>query len=241
MASMLRAAEEVCRQASGVRSPLVRVLTWNLFHGRTVPNSGRSRFNDFAAMLGGWAWDLALLQETPPWWPEPLARACGADRRLVLTSRNRLLPLRRAISDRNPDLLKANGGGCNAILVRGQSVLDHRTLRLARWPEGRWAHGVRLDGGAWAVNLHATTNAPKRATKECRHAAVVAHDWAGRTPLVFGGDLNLKGRPELPSLEHVAGNHVDHLLVSGFTPAGRAQVLDRGALSDHPPVAIDLA
>jgi endonuclease/exonuclease/phosphatase family metal-dependent hydrolase len=219
----------------------VRVLTWNLFHGRTVPSSGRSQLRAFAAMLDGWEWDVALLQETPPWWPEPLGQACGASQRRVLTSRNWLLPLRRAISDRNPDLLKANGGGCNAILVRGQDVLDHRTLRLTWLPEARWAHGVRLPGGTWVVNLHATTNAPVRAMKECRHAATVAHDWAGRASLVLGGDLNLKGRPELPGLEHVAGNHVDHILVAGLRPAGRAQVLDRGTLSDHPPVVIDLA
>lgn len=217
------------------------MLTWNLFHGRTVPGSGRSRFDDFAAALDGWAWDVALLQEVPPWWPEPLARACRADSRRVLTSRNWLLGLRRLVSDRDPDLLKANGGGCNAILVRGERVLEHRTLRLARLPERRWAQGVRLSGGAWVVNLHATTRAPARAAAECRHAATVAHDWADHAPLVLGGDLNLSGRPELPGLRHVAGNHVDHVLVSGLEPAGLGEVLDRGTLSDHPPVAVDLA
>ena len=40
----------------------------------------------------------------------------------MLTSRNWLLFLRRAISVRNPDLLKSNGGGCNAILVRGGGI-----------------------------------------------------------------------------------------------------------------------
>jgi len=217
------------------------VLTWNLFHGRSVPNVGRSQLGAFATTLGAWAWDIALLQEVPPWWPEPLARVAGArEWRRVLTSRN-WPALRRAVSDRNPDLLKANAGGCNVILVRGQGVLEHQTLRLAWLPERRWAHGVRLTSGAWAVNLHATTNAPARAAEECRRAAMVAHDWAGRAPLVLGGDLNLAGRPELPGLRHVAGNHVDHILVSGFEPTGRGEVLDRGSLSDHPPVAVDLA
>src|SRR5881397_2221825 len=97
----------------------MRVLSWNLFHGRAVPSAGRALLGEFSAALEGWAWDVALLQEVPPWWPEPLAAACGAEWRRVLTSRNCLLPLRRAIAERAPDLLKASGGGSNAILVRG--------------------------------------------------------------------------------------------------------------------------
>jgi endonuclease/exonuclease/phosphatase family metal-dependent hydrolase len=223
----------------------VRVLTWNLFHGRSVPPSGRSLSDEFAAALGGWEWDVALLQEVPPWWPEPLAQATGAEQRTVLTSRNWLLPLRRAISSRNPDILKSNGGGSNAILVRGGGIRDHRTRRLTLWPERRMAHGVLLPSGAWVVNLHATTeprSEEKPRTKaDCARALAAAREWAAGAPLVFGGDLNLKGRPELPGLRHVAGNHVDHILVDGFEPAGRGQVLDRGILSDHPPVAVTLA
>jgi endonuclease/exonuclease/phosphatase family metal-dependent hydrolase len=222
----------------------MRVLTWNLFHGRSVPPSGRSLLAEFADALAGWEWDVALLQEVPPWWPDPLARAARAEQRTVLTSRNWLLPLRRAISSRNPDILKSNGGGANAILVRGGGIRDHRTRRLTWLPEQRWAHGVRLASGAWVVNLHATTQPDSedkpRTKADCAKALAAAREWAGGAPLVFGGDLNLKGRPELPGLRHVAGNHVDHILVDGFEAAGRGEVLDRGPLSDHPPVAVTL-
>ena len=51
--------------------------------------------------------------------------AANANERHVLTSRNFGLALRRAICERNPDILKANGGGANAILVRG-AIHDHR-------------------------------------------------------------------------------------------------------------------
>ncbi len=102
----------------------------------------------FARALAEWEWDVALLQEVPPWWPEPLAAATDANQRHVRTSRNLGLPLRRAISERNPDILKANGGGANAILVRG-AIHDHRKQRLTWWPERRYAHAVadrpRLD------------------------------------------------------------------------------------------------
>jgi endonuclease/exonuclease/phosphatase family metal-dependent hydrolase len=224
----------------------VRVLTWNLFHGRSVPPSGRQLFSEFAGMLRAWEWDVALLQEVPPWWPSKLAAACEADERTVLTSRNWLLPLRRAISARNPDILKSNGGGSNAILVRGDAIVDHRTLELTRVPERRMAHGVRLAGGTWVANLHATTRSNSkdvpRNWNESRLAAETARAWAAGAPLIFGGDLNIRGTPELPELTRVGGHYVDHVFVgSGLRGSGRPQVLQRGTLSDHDPILVEVS
>jgi endonuclease/exonuclease/phosphatase family metal-dependent hydrolase len=215
----------------------VRVLTWNLYHGRSRPPSGRSLGAEFAAALAGWEWDVALLQEVPPWFPPKLADAARAAFRMQLTARNHLLALRRAISVRNPDVLRSLGGGCNAILVRGAPILEHRSERLRRVPEGRWVHGVRLPDG-WVVNVHAH-NHPETATRaDCERAIAAMRSWG---PLVvFGGDVNLK-HPSFPGLLHVAGNHVDHLFTDGRPAAGKGQVLDRGTLSDHPPVAVTLA
>ena len=223
----------------------MRVLSWNVFHGRSVPPSGRGLLNAFADRLTAWEWDVALLQEVPPWWPPLLARACGADQRLVLTSRNCGLWLREAVSVRNPDVLKANGGGCNAILARDVAIAEHRTERLAWLPERRWMHGVRLESGLWVVNLHASTRkgsktAPKTRA-EVRHAGGTGLAWAGGAPLVIGGDLNLPDPGELPGLHHVAGHWVDHVYASGLHAAGEPEVLDRGPLSDHAPVAVELA
>src|SRR5688572_10452974 len=174
-----------------IRSRRMRVLTWNLYHGRSRPSSGRPLLNEFATALDGWAWDVALLQEVPPWWPPMLARACRAEERTQLTSRNWLLPVRRAISERNPDILKSNGGGANAILVRGR-ILEHRSLQLRRAPEGRWVHGVRLADGAWAVNVHSHNHPAALALADTRKAIEAARDWARGAPLIFGGDINLK-------------------------------------------------
>src|SRR5690349_13773410 len=159
----------------------MQALTWNLYHGRSLKPSGRSLLNEFAQTLAGWEWDVALLQEVPPWWPEPLARAAHANARWVLTSRNFGLPIRRAISTRDPDLLKANGGGCNAILVRGASHM-HRGVRLTWRPERRWAHGVELADGTWVVNVHASTG--PRARRDTERA--LNGPWG--SPLLFGGD-----------------------------------------------------
>jgi endonuclease/exonuclease/phosphatase family metal-dependent hydrolase len=217
----------------------VRVLTWNLFHGRSKPPSGRSLLAEFAAALAGWEWDVALLQEVPPWWPAPLAEAAGAQAHVQRTSRNLLLPLRRAIASRKPDLLKANGGGSNAILVRG-IVHEHRAVRLRRFPERRWVHGVRLGDNSWAANIHAHNRPEAAARADCERALDAALGWAAGVPLVFGGDLNLHW-PAFPGLVHVAGNDVDHLFTDGRPAAGPAEVLERGVLSDHAPVAVTLA
>ena len=189
--------------------------------------------DEFAAALADWEWDVALLQEVPPWWPPRLA----AQQRTQLTSRNWLLPVRRWISERNPDILKSNGGGSNAILVRGGEILEHRAERLRRRPEARWVHGVRLAEG-WFVNVHSQNHPEELALADTQAAIAAARAWG--SPLIFGGDVNLKRPPAFPGLVHLGGNHVDHLFSDG-RPAARREVLDRGALSDHPPVAVTLA
>ena len=96
----------------------MRVLTWNLFHGRAV-RGRRPLLAKYATTIAGSEW-IALLQEGPQWWPPILAAAAGATA-AAPTSRNSWLPLRRAIASRAPDLLKADGGGANAILARIRS------------------------------------------------------------------------------------------------------------------------
>ncbi len=136
---------------------------------------------------------MALLQEVPPWWPPMLAEAAGAQERTQLTSRNWLLPLRRAISDRNPDILKSNGGGSNAILVRGQ-----RSSSTARCGcgAGRRRAGCTACGWptGWVVNVHSHNHPEELALADTRMAIAAAREWAGDAPLVFGGDVNLKRR-----------------------------------------------
>ena len=222
----------------------LRVLTWNLFHGRAVPEQRRSLLPDFTERIAGWEWDVALLQEVLPWWPAALGEASGAHARMALTSRNIVPPLQRLLAESRPDVYRSWAGGCNAILVRGGGILEHRTERLALKPERRMMHGVRLESGVWVVNLHATTRkgskeAPQTRA-ELRFAAGTGLAWAGGAPLVLGGDLNLPDPGEQTGLRHVAGHWVDHVYVSGFEPAGKAEVLERGTLSDHKPVAVDL-
>jgi endonuclease/exonuclease/phosphatase family metal-dependent hydrolase len=224
----------------------MRVVTWNLFHGRSLPPARESLLARFAAKLDEWEWDVALLQEVPPWWPAPLAQACAAEQRSALTSRNSLLALRRALAERRPELLKANGGGCNAILSRVPIAAD-TTLRMRLWPERRVAQLLRLGDGTCLVNFHASTR-PARAEEELARLWERALAWAGMAPLILGGDLNLRA-PRAPGdeVEHVAGQGVDHLFARGFALA-RARALDReiewhgqrSELSDHAPLQASL-
>jgi endonuclease/exonuclease/phosphatase family metal-dependent hydrolase len=216
----------------------LRLLTWNIFHGRAVPPAGRELLREFADELFGWEWDVALLQEVPPWWPEQLAARPGVYQRSVLTSRNGLLPVRRALASRWPDLMRSQGGGANTILVRDWGIAEHRAVRLCRLPERRWMHAVRLEpAGVWVGNLHCS-GADRRASREAARAGAALLAWAGGSPAILGGDFNLL-TPVVDGFADAGGYYVDHVLASGaLGTIGSTRALAAGRLSDHRPVAV---
>ena len=215
------------------------VLSWNVYHGRAVPPAGRDLYPGFAAALRSWAWDVALLQECPPWWPAQLAVDCDARERHALTARNLFLPVRKLIARRWPDVIKSNGGGCNAILVRGDTEpADHRFAVLRARPERRVVHGVRL-GDTWIANLHAQVWSEERAQADAAAAAAHVLAWAGDAPIVLGGDFNTPA-PRAPGLTDLGGHKVDRILARGWTAASPVKTLDHGHLSDHAPILGDL-
>ena len=219
----------------------LRVVTWNLFHGRSLPPRNHDLMHLFAERLRTWEWEVALLQEVPPWWGPHLAAACDADQRTALTSRNQLLPLRRAIARRWPEAIKSGGGGANAILVRGARIELHARRRLCLWPERRVVHAVRDDRGRWFANLHATVHDDPRARREIALAGETALRWAHGAPLIVGGDLNVRDPAPPAPLTHLAGHGVDHLYGAGRAiraPGARRELLDRGDLSDHAPLRV---
>jgi hypothetical protein len=201
----------------------VRVITWNVFHGRDAPpdrtlHTWRSRlfrtteqnethvqvnrnlYSEFAGLIREADWDLMLLQEFPPRWARTLAAECRADAQLALTSRNSLAPLRRAIARHNPDLIGAGEGGSNLTLVRGHGIAERRELVIrSRIPERRVMAFTRLESGMCVANLHATNNNPTLASDEVRLAAERATEWSDGAPIVLGGDLNVRPdrRPDL--------------------------------------------
>ncbi len=198
----------------------MRVLSWNLYHGRDFPPDpalftlrsrllrrternathvqvNRPLLEEFIRVLDGLAWDVALLQEAPPrWFGELLRRTVSVGVR-ALTSRNVCSPVQGVLADWNPDLIAAWEGGSNQILLRPPGrILEHRLLTVARRPERRRIHWARVelaDGRTLCVaNLHASAGRPAQAAAEVVAAAGAAVEWSGPAPLVFGGDFNLR-------------------------------------------------
>ncbi len=260
-------------------------ITWNLFHGRDFPpdpelRSWRSRLlridernathvqvnrdltNEFATLLAGAAWDVALLQECPPRFAAPLARACAAEAHRVLTSRNSLGALRGLLARQNPDLIASGEGGSNLTLVRVPGrlggIAERRAMAIHEGPPERRAMALtRTASGVCVANLHATNDRPKLATEDVLRAARAATEFAGGAPLVFGGDLNLRPAEDPGVFERLredfglaapsAPRAIDHLLTRGlevlepptpWPPERRELPLEGRALrlSDHAPV-----
>jgi endonuclease/exonuclease/phosphatase family metal-dependent hydrolase len=260
-------------------------IAWNLFHGRDFPpdpglRSWRSRLlridqrnathvqvnrdlrAEFATLLATAAWDVALLQECPPRFAAPLARACSAEAHRALTSRNSLGPLRALLARQNPDLMASGEGGSNLTLVRVPGrlggIAERRELAIHEGaPERRAMALTRTASGVCVANLHATNDAPDLAGEDVLRAARAADEFAGDAPLIFGGDLNLRPAEDPAVFERLredfglaaptAPRAIDHLLSRGlevldppaaWPPERRELPLDGRALrlSDHAPV-----
>ena len=200
----------------------MRVLSWNLYHGRDFPpdpalftlrsrllriterNATHAQVNrplldEFARVLDGLEWDVALLQEAPPRWfaelasPHPLERRARAHLAQPAARRSSG-GWRTSTPTCSPRATAARTR--SSCATRGACV-EHRRLTLAWRPEQRRMHWARLElpGGArvCVANLHASAG-PARAGERRGGAARPRRrvEWSGGDPLVFGGDLNLR-------------------------------------------------
>lgn len=200
----------------------MRVLTWNLFHGRDAPPDpelatwrsrllrtteagpthvqvNRSLLAQFAAVLARDPWEVALLQEAPPRWLRRLCLELGSHGASALTARNFGSCARAWLAELNPDLMMSAEGGSNQLLVRPPwRIVAVRRLTLTLRPQRRrmlWARLERPDGNGICVGtLHATAADELAAARDVELAAEHALLWAGGDPLVLGGDLNLRPR-----------------------------------------------
>ena len=162
-----------------------------------------------------------MLQEVPPRFAEPLARACRAEGHRTLTSRNSLGALRGLLARQNPDLIASGEGGSNLILVRVPGKLggiaERREIAIHEGEPERRAMGfVRTASGVCVANLHATNDWPKLAAEDVAKAARAALGWAAGSPLLFGGDLNLRPGKQPPVFERLRNEF-------GLVPADRAR------------------
>jgi endonuclease/exonuclease/phosphatase family metal-dependent hydrolase len=257
------------------RSRLLGVTERNATHLQV----NRELVAEFAAMLAAAEWDVALLQECPPRFAAPLAEACGAESHRVLTSRNFLGALRAFVARLNPDLIASGEGGSNLTLVRhpfrcaswtpevqkaqrSGGIVERREIAIHMGrPERRAMAFTRIAIGDGAhlctANLHATNERPDLATADVLRAAERAVEWAGDSPLLFGGDLNLRPGGDPGAFEQLrerfglagatGAGAIDHLLSRGLEtveapapwPSERRELRRDGLalrLSDHAPV-----
>lgn len=198
----------------------MRLLNWNLFHGRDCPpnpalSTWRSRLlrhderdathvqvnrplhAEFGRVLAGWEWDVALLQEAPPRWLAGLERASGARGARDLTSRNSFASLRARIANWNPDLMRSAEGGSNMLLVRPPArIVATTAATLATSPERRRMLMARLalpgDRGLVVACLHLSVPHTGQGPSEALQAAELATAWAAGDPTILGGDFNLR-------------------------------------------------
>ena len=248
-------------------------LAWRVL-GRPVAGKkhvrlNRNLFREFAAFLAAAKWDIALLQEVPPRWTHRLAEATGSTGRAALTSRNWLRPVMSPVARLRPQLAGSWEGGSNLILVRnavpgldgyrpGMEITDFRKSTLTWFPERRVMSMVELGCGLSVANFHASTG--EKAPGDVMRTARFAAGRAGESPLVLGGDFNVRPRRSdvFDRLEAEFGltgvtgeSSIDHLLVRGVEvlepaeawPPARRDVPDPESglmirLSDHAPVAL---
>jgi endonuclease/exonuclease/phosphatase family metal-dependent hydrolase len=227
------------------RSRLLKITE----RGSAYAQVNRSLFAEFATALSSMSWDVALLQESPPRWAPRLAEALGAETHLVLTSRNQLAPLTGWIGELDPDLIASWEGGSNLTLVRGallrpneEAIAERRehVVHEGR-PERRAMAFTRTAAGLCIANLHATNDRPLLAGREVLRAADLAVEWARESPLIFGGDLNLRPAEHPEVFDELRERHglqpptaphrIDHLLARGL------EILEPPADLPHPEVA----
>ena len=264
-------------------------VSWNLFHGRDFPPNrrlftlgslllrieqrdethvqvNRDLTAEFAALLAGAEWDVALLQECPPRFATPLARACNASGQRTLTSRNSLAALRAWAASLNPDLIASGEGGSNLTLVRGGAlgpIVERREMAIHEGrPERRAMVFIRTESDVCIANLHATNDRPAMATEDVLRAAEAASGWAGNSPLLFGGDLNLRpaedpavfaqlgerfgleGTTGPAAIDHLLSRDLKVIAAPAAWPAERRELPRDGLalrLSDHAPVQASFA
>jgi endonuclease/exonuclease/phosphatase family metal-dependent hydrolase len=239
----------------------------------TYLNVNHSLMDEFAALISASSWSICLLQEAPPAWTHALARQSGGDAFRSLTSRNQFARITQGLARRRPDLLGSWEGGSNTTLVRPPwQVVPGSTRDLLLNPLSERGLGERRrmafarlrgpeNGDVCVANLHAGGGSRRATQRQVLRAAKAALEWASGSPLLFGGDFNLRPHTspepfrrlerELGFTAPTAVGAIDHLLARGLSTATPTRVwadeeremsvpwqggTRRIRLSDHAPI-----
>jgi endonuclease/exonuclease/phosphatase family metal-dependent hydrolase len=233
------------------------IRTWNLYHGRTHPKTGRTYLERMVRLASLDAPDVVALQEVPLWALGRLERWSGMRVIWSVTVPGFLGPVARFITDLDPVRVRFTAAGqANAMLLSPRfEVGGDRTLVLN--PEVKrleWLRGGRqrrvcqavdlvLDGHALTVaNLHATNNSNLARVE----VGLAANFVAEAERCILCGDFNVPAYAVNDFSSPIEG--IDQILVRGLEletqphpwPPERRRV-NGGLLSDHAPVEAEVA
>jgi endonuclease/exonuclease/phosphatase family metal-dependent hydrolase len=216
------------------------VRTWNVFHGRTVPEGSRLYLEEMVSRITSGRPGVVCLQEVPAWALRRLGTWSGMGVFGSVAMRPLGGPAARRLTELDPRRLRSGlTGQANAILFDPEltpveritvelnppwfRAAEAERLALGRRERRSWARNrriaqiLRLEIGGTAaivVNLHLTSPADSAAADvELDRAAAFAGSFAAPgEPVVLCGDLNLTAR----------GSRVlDRLARAGYsTPCG---------------------
>jgi endonuclease/exonuclease/phosphatase family metal-dependent hydrolase len=232
------------------------VRTWNLYHGRTYPKTGRTYLERMVRLISLDAPDIVALQEVPLWSLGRLERWSGMQAIWAVTVPNFLGPVARFVTDLDPIRVRFTmAGQANAVLLNphfdvGKHDVYVMNPEVSRWESIRGGRQRRVcqvvevgieDRSLVVGNLHATNN-PERAKVEVGLAAEFLRE---AKSVVLCGDFNVAQFivPDFsPPLDGI-----DQILVRGLDlrgpnrwPKERRRV-NGHLLSDHAPVEAVIA
>jgi endonuclease/exonuclease/phosphatase family metal-dependent hydrolase len=223
------------------------VRTWNLFHGRTSPETRHVHLERMIAVATGDRPDVVCLQEVPVWALARLERWSGMQARTHVTKRALLGPLARTLQRVDAHHVRSPWTGqANALLVaRTLEIVEHGVLPLNAGDsaERRVCQLARLrfraTGSSVAVaNLHAT-NRSACARQELESAERLFRPGG---PTVVCGDFNIRATglagfsPPLPGIDQVLVRDLELVDRPTVWPQARRRLPSGVLLSDHAPV-----
>jgi endonuclease/exonuclease/phosphatase family metal-dependent hydrolase len=195
------------------------VRSWNIFHGRTVPETDATDAEAAVRLVSNGEPDVVCLQEVPVWALPELESWSSMAARGAATMRPLGGRFARRLTELDPRRLRsALTGQANAVLVSRKLavgaaealILNPRSFRRREARRERLPLGARLEWGrnrrvgqfvrvvaadktAIVVNLHLSGHSDSRlAERELARAVTFAEGLAGpEEPILLCGDLNL--------------------------------------------------
>jgi endonuclease/exonuclease/phosphatase family metal-dependent hydrolase len=235
------------------------VRTWNVYHGRTHPQSDTLHLEQMIRLVTADAPDVVALQEVPLWAVDDLEEWSGMSASWAMTMPALLGPLARRVTETDPVRFRSSlTGQANALLVnphfetgRHRRVVLNPGLSRADWllrgGQRRVCHVLEVNAQGERLvlaNLHASNTPDRRLVGEeiVRAAASLA---SAGTCVLFG-DFNVDRYPVRGFSDPIAG--IDQILVRGLDlargperwPEERRRFAG-AVFSDHAPVEAVIA